>query len=369
MKIIWPFMTLLTLVAVPAYADDAKVCAAQSANADAVIRACTNWLKKGHLGPTDQAKAYHYRALAYEDADDYDSAYADFEKAIKLQPSDAGIYYDRALAYEDDFDYESAIADLDKAIKLQPDNAQFHYKRGLALGESSAAASAYADFDAVIRLEPNNAGAYFYRGLASWSNGNLDRAIADFSKTIELGSDEFIATAYHNRGSVYAEKGELIKAIADLGRVIEMKPDKTVYRARGRAFLFAGDFAKAESDFRSALALDPKDALGALWLDIAERRGTGQSHLDASVKQLDMKTWPAPIVRFYLGELTPKGLAAEAEANDDACEADYFSGELALANGDKAAAKQLFEDAKSTCTPELEVTGAANGELRALELE
>jgi hypothetical protein len=51
--------------------------------------------------------------------------------------------------------------------------------------------------------------------------------------------------------------------------------------------------------------LGPKYAYTALWLDIAERRNNIASHLALAAKQLDMTTWPAPVVRLFHRRFEP----------------------------------------------------------------
>ena len=59
-----------------------------------------------------------------------------------------------------------AVADFDMAVKLDPSQApSFHY-RGLSYAAKGALDRAIADFDTVIRLDPNFSGGYFRRGLA-----------------------------------------------------------------------------------------------------------------------------------------------------------------------------------------------------------
>ena len=72
----------------------------------------------------------------------YEHALEEYDKAIELDPTDAGAYYDRAIGYRYLGEYQLAIQDYDKAIQLEPDNANAYNNRGVAyhyLGQDTEA--------------------------------------------------------------------------------------------------------------------------------------------------------------------------------------------------------------------------------------
>jgi lipoprotein NlpI len=88
--------------------------------------------------------------------------------------------------------------------------------------------------------------------------------------------------------------------------------------------------------------------------------------------RVDMKTWPAPVVKLWKGELTADALLAEAD-NPNAttkraqlCEANFYGGELALLKGGKDEATKLFQAAAKDCPAPFLERMAANAELKAL---
>jgi lipoprotein NlpI len=136
--------------------------------------------------------------------------------------------------------------------------------------------------------------------------------------------------------------------------------------------LYAGDLPRALADLSQANALDPKDAYNALWLDIIGQRNNVPSRLSQALATIDMTAWPAPVIRLFLGEITAVALLDAAD-NPDAkkkksqvCEANFYSGQLALRTGAKGEAARLFRLAARDC-PKTDVErGAANAELKAL---
>ena len=56
------------------------------------------------------------------DAGDYESAIADFTRALELDPNDANAWHNRGLIYSDIDEPEKAIADYGRAIEINPDD-------------------------------------------------------------------------------------------------------------------------------------------------------------------------------------------------------------------------------------------------------
>jgi len=103
-----------------------------------------------------------------------------------------------------------------------------------------------------------------------------------------------------------------------------------------------------------------------------ERRSNLPRRLPGVAWRLDMQVWPAPVVRLYLGETTPAAVLAAADDPDpkkkreQACEANFYSGELAQLQDAKAEATRLFRLAASDCPRTFVEWSAANAELKAL---
>ena len=64
--------------------------------------------------------AYRGRGLALSRKGDYDTAIADCNEAIRLDPEDAVAYEARGLAHDRKKEPDAALADYTKAIQLDP---------------------------------------------------------------------------------------------------------------------------------------------------------------------------------------------------------------------------------------------------------
>jgi tetratricopeptide (TPR) repeat protein len=90
----------------------------------------------------------------------FDRAIADFDEAIRLNPS-ADAFYNRGNAYAELGQHDRAIADFDKAIRLNPKSVAAIEKRAAVIamksGRGGEQSSAIADADAAIRLNSTRA--------------------------------------------------------------------------------------------------------------------------------------------------------------------------------------------------------------------
>jgi tetratricopeptide (TPR) repeat protein len=370
---------------------------------DEVITECTSAINSGKYVGKDAAWAYNVRGTAYFFKGDNDRAIADYNEAIRLDPKYAFAYNGRGNAWQDndraiaDYneairldpkysraysnrgnayqakgDNDRAIADYSEAIRLDPKNVFAYNGRGNAHKDRGDSDRAIADYNEAVRLDPKFALSYFGRGAAYKARGDNDRAIADYNAAIRLNPK--YAFAYYGRGDAYQAKGDNDRAIADYSEMIRISPkDPNAFFSRGRANLYSGALPKALADLNQASDLNPKYAYPALWLDIVNKRSNLPSGLAEATTQIDMTKWPAPIIRLYLGQLTPEDLLAAANdpdaktKNGQVCEANFYSGELALQRGDKAEATRLFRQAGEDCPKSFVEYEGATAELKTLE--
>ena len=217
----------------------------------------------------------------------------------------------------------------------------------------------------------NRAATYDNRGNLYDDQGDHDRALADYNEAIRLNPKNSIA--YNNRGNAYDDKGDLAHAIADYNEAIRLNPKyDQAYENRGVAYLYSGNLAKALADVSQASKLDPKHAYHALWVDIVAPRSNVPSRVSDAILKIDMTKWPAPIIRMFLGQMTPAAVLAAAEdpeaqkKKSQVCEANFYGGELALRQGSKDEAARLFRLAATDCPYSDMERHAASQELKAL---
>jgi lipoprotein NlpI len=337
---------------------------------DLSISGCMAMIQSGHETQQDLAKDFSNRGTAYGRKGQLDRAIEDFDWAIRLNPNYAEAFNYRGANYARKGQLDRAIGDFDKAIRLNPNYAQAFNNRGTAYRRKGQLDRAIEDLDQAIRLNPNYAQAFYNRGTAYNRKGQPDRAIEDFHQAIRLNPND--ALAFLDRGNEYRAQGDFDRAIADYSEVIRLNPEYTfVLLNRGVAYYYVGSLPKALADLNQASELNPKLAYTALWLDIVNKRSNLASRLQQAVAQIDMTNWPAPVIRLFLRQMTPAAvLTAADDPNPDTkkshvCEANFYSGELALQRDAKEEAVQLLKAAAESC-PKTFIGDVAVAELKRL---
>ena len=189
---------------------------------------------------------------------DMTTAAADYDDAIRIDPTNAEAFNKRGLAREAAGDLKAAVADFNKAIRLNPNFAEALNNRGVARQAVGDLTGAIADFDKAIRLNPNFADAFRNRGLVRHNSGKLEEATADLNEAIRI--DPRSARALNNRGLVRFEAGKLEEALADFDKAIELESSfAQAFKNRGRARKAHGDVTGAIADFRYGRELVPDD--------------------------------------------------------------------------------------------------------------
>ena len=219
----------------------------------------------------------------------------DYTRAIELGlTEEADLYADRGWAYQELEQFESAIADFSRAIELDPENPETWGARGdgyITLGDFEAALN---DYNNATGLDPDNGEYYWSRAISYDFMGELELALDDYSKAIELGVED--SWLYSDRASIYSDLGMYELAIADWTAAIEMEPEGPWYlSARGQAYLELGDFEAALADQTRAIEMAPDDGYAhAARADTYERMGRIDLAIDdwtAAIKREPGDPW------------------------------------------------------------------------------
>jgi len=193
-------------------------------------------------------------------------------------------------------------------------------------------------------------------------NGKYDDAIGLFTSAIN--SDELNLTgraqAYAYRGIARATTGDYDGAREDLSFAVALDSDYNAdaYAYRGYIEMVLGEPQMAADDLAKSASLKIW-SYNALWLSLARTKAgvadSGEFSLANNAAKLNMNAWPAPVVKFLMGEAKPDEVAAAAQMGDPArlvervCDADFYVAEYNLARGDAAGVKPLLQRAADKC--------------------
>jgi tetratricopeptide (TPR) repeat protein len=347
--------------------------AGQLSRADESIAACDSVINDPRVTAQNRAAAFSSRCGWWWAKKDPDRALPDCNEAIRADSSNVAAFLNRGNTYQSKSDFEHALADFNTAIRIDPKNAWAFATRGNLYKNTGDLNHALADLNEAIKLDPGYALAIFSRGDLYKGMGDITRAMADMNDSIRL--DPNYAPAYFTRGRLAYMMGNNPAALEDFTKSIKLDAeDANIYFNRGLAYyVVGGRTADAAADFKKATELNPTDAYAAIWRDLAERRGNAPGHLAEAAKRLDMTAWPAPVIRHFLGESTAEqtfGAAIDTDPRiklSQTCEANFYSGELALLKKNKKEAQRLLKLAADECPPSFVESTAAIAELISLK--
>jgi tetratricopeptide (TPR) repeat protein len=201
-------------------------CADDSVTDMVVIKACTAVIQSGQEDAEGLTRAYKNLCLAQNNRGNHDQAIADCTQAIRLDPADIDTVLFRAHAFFNKSDFDSAIEDYNRAIALGSKSAETSADafvgRAAAWHRKGDEQRAIADIDQAVRLNPKDATAFFLRGVAYQSIGDNDRAVKDYGEAIQLAPN--FALSLYRRGLLRASLGDADGGAEDIARARKINP-------------------------------------------------------------------------------------------------------------------------------------------------
>ncbi|HXA49312.1 MAG TPA: tetratricopeptide repeat protein [Candidatus Acidoferrum sp.] len=149
---------------------------------------------------------------------DYDAAATEFAKASEMDPKQPAVWSNLADAYvnsakkktgaEFDATMGKGMEAFQKAIELNPNDAGLHNNYALALAQSKKFPEMQAELEKAAQIEPTKAGQYYYNLGAILVNTNQNEAAgAAFKKAIEIDPNH--ADSYYQYGVYLVGKASI----------------------------------------------------------------------------------------------------------------------------------------------------------------
>lgn len=152
----------------------------------------------------------------------FPQALADFQKALRLDPTNNSVHYYFGRIYLESGDYDQATAEFEKHLQQSPDENWSVAFIGEAFLKKGDADRAVEYLTEKIAADDSFAGFYQIRAEAYLKKNLIDEAIADYTRAKEI-SDQ---PAYlFRRAAVYAQKGDQKSALRDYLALLENFPD------------------------------------------------------------------------------------------------------------------------------------------------
>jgi Flp pilus assembly protein TadD len=313
---------VLTLQIVAEAKADAVQDCLKGQDASVQINGCSQLLR---LVKTDeQAAAVRLkRGSAYLQLNDYGSAIADLNEAIRLRPNEANTYIVRAAAYQKHGELREAASDVERAIQLKPELASklnpslaaIEFQLGRQLLDKKQFSQAIAAFTMVIKLKPDAVEAYALRGLTYQESGQKDKGDADLAEATRRKPElaqTLVAGLHRERGLALQKNDDLKGAFAEYNQAVQADPEAwSGYYLRGFLLMSARRYGPAQADLNKAQLLLSKlpatnaeerkqisEALAELPLE-AQMEERWTRYLRRIQAQGRYENWPGPPYDLY----------------------------------------------------------------------
>jgi tetratricopeptide (TPR) repeat protein len=195
-------------------------------------------------------------------ADRFDEALRVFDKAVQLEPNDAGLWRQMADALIQARRTSEALLCLRRVLELDPRNGDAAYKTGHILHGMGQLADSLVHLDLSADLQPDHAATLSTRALVLNDLGRAEEAIADCRRAAEL--DPKNADTLNNLAALLRTQGRLEEALSSYDRSLRINPNagKTIFH---RASLLAdlGRLDEAMSAYKRSVTVGPDHAKAA----------------------------------------------------------------------------------------------------------
>lgn len=169
-------------------------------------------------------------------------------KAIELNNTRADSYI--ALGYVNllfKWDFDTAEANFRKAITMEPDNSEGRQALSLYYRIIGDYEKMLDQAEAAVKIDPLSLPALLESGRAHWVVGNFDKALNAFNEALEL--DPLFRAAYEGKAAVYLSQKKYERALRMIKKYAKLVDSK--YRGASQlAYIYAvmGEIALAEEN-------------------------------------------------------------------------------------------------------------------------
>ncbi|MBU1811152.1 MAG: tetratricopeptide repeat protein, partial [Candidatus Omnitrophica bacterium] len=223
------------------------------------------------LNPND-AGAYNNLGRTYYELGRYSEAIQAYKKGIELDSKNAIAYNNLGSAYFNLEDYSQAIQAYKKAVELNPSDAEAHYNLGNAYSKLGRYSEAIKALEKAVELNPKYADAYYNLGYAYYELGRYPEAREILIKLEEVAPnyydtsallkliDEAIGQKEKDKGDLPYLGEESQAILLGLEKAVESNPsDAKAHYKLGNAYYKLGRYPQAIQSYKKVIELDPKN--------------------------------------------------------------------------------------------------------------
>jgi len=188
------------------------------------------------------------------------------ERALSLEPENAGLYHLHGVLFAERGQFGKALVCYETALAFRPGVTSVRVDRAVALSELGRKDVAEQELRSVLERNPASAKAWYNLGVIQESMGQSAGALASYDRAILLSPA--LSSAHLNRGVVLHRQGKVQEALLSYRLALRVQPDNArAWCCAALAHIDFGERGKACAAFEESLRLEP--SRGDIWLAYA----------------------------------------------------------------------------------------------------
>jgi tetratricopeptide (TPR) repeat protein len=204
------------------------------------------------------AQAYAIRGKIWHAKHEHDKALADWQEAIRRDPSDPLAYVERGAAWFDEKQYEKAIADCNEALRVDPKCGAAYGIRGSAWWAKEEFSKATYDYIEALRFDRAGAFDNIYRGEVWKDQSHYNRARVHYDEAVGMEHPETGIVLMIDHPLLLPKKN-FDEEIAQQTEAIRRNPKNVkAYMIRARFYKSQTEYDKALADYDAVIRLYPQ---------------------------------------------------------------------------------------------------------------
>ncbi len=272
--------------------------------------------------------------------------------------SKANRSYSKALSYYEDGEYEKAESYFIDAIKANPDKAEYYLDYGFTLVKLGRYEDAIKEFQRILMekeiaiVKQNNKKAYRGIGIAYLYAQSYEEAIKNFDLALEITELKDLDTdILYYKGNALERSGNLEEASKIYTEILVIqKDDAAIYNARANINRILGNYEESIKDYDKAIEISKGDFDLYFGKFAALKELSRTSEAEEVLKiaaelpvHSEKDSFELAKVYFYQKNYDHAKIQLEQSLKNGFIEANYFLGEISIAEGNYKQAIEYFE--------------------------
>ena len=209
--------------------------------------------ERGEYWPRPQTSSCEILlGMALLETGQHDEALAHLDRAVALDRDSKRAWANRGHLRRERGEQSLALADFDEALKRDPSYAFARFRRAQTLLDLARTEEAEAELAQILMLNPYDAAP-----LALWQALRAKRGLASDSSALPAPREYF---GLFQRGLLFMQHGEPARALLDYDAAYALNPQVYVRANRAVAHEQLGNLEAARADIEAYLETDPTHA-------------------------------------------------------------------------------------------------------------